>query len=211
MTELLAFVLLAVGAVSAPPSDLNPSETAATESLATAMQPTDSLDAVVLIARTSGRSVVRGSGVTIAEDQSAWYVLANAHVAGRAGEQVQCVFFKQGYASRSVPGQVVWASYKGTATAGGDAAMVTVPKAALGNIRLAVRAMQYSSRAGENVLDLFGGSGSTLIAAEQTGRKAFLMELDAAYCDVIVQRFEQFIGKKAERKAKEVAVAGAGQ
>ncbi len=41
-------------------------------------------------------------------------------------------------------------------------------------VELAVRAMQYSSRSGENVLDLFGGSGSTLIAAEQTGRKAFL-------------------------------------
>jgi DNA modification methylase len=48
-------------------------------------------------------------------------------------------------------------------------------------------------------LDLFGGSGSTLIAAEQTGRKAFLMELDPPYCDVIVQRFEEFTGKKAER------------
>ncbi len=69
-------------------------------------------------------------------------------------------------------------------------------------VELAVRAMQYSSRAGENVLDLFGGSGSTLIAAEQTGRKAFLMELDTLYCDVIVQRFEQFTGKKAEREPK---------
>ncbi|MGL6095614.1 MAG: DNA modification methylase [Fimbriiglobus sp.] len=66
-------------------------------------------------------------------------------------------------------------------------------------VELAVRAMQYSSREGENVLDLFGGSGSTLIAAEQTGRKAFLMELDPLYCDVIVQRFEKFTGKKAER------------
>ena len=62
---------------------------------------------------------------------------------------------------------------------------------------LAVRAMQYSSLAGENVLDLFGGSGSTLIAAEQTGRKAFLMELDAPYCDVIVQRWQKFTGRKA--------------
>jgi len=68
-------------------------------------------------------------------------------------------------------------------------------------VELAVRAMQYSSRAGENVLDLFGGSGSTLIAAEQTGRKAFLMELDPLYCDVIVQRFENFTGKKAQREA----------
>ncbi|MCL4743280.1 MAG: ParB N-terminal domain-containing protein [Phycisphaerales bacterium] len=66
-------------------------------------------------------------------------------------------------------------------------------------VELAARAMQYSSRPGEHVLDLFGGSGSTLIAAEQTGRKAFLMEIDPAYCDVIMQRWEQFTGRKAER------------
>jgi DNA modification methylase len=66
-------------------------------------------------------------------------------------------------------------------------------------VELAARAMEYSSKPGENVLDLFGGSGSTLIAAEQTGRKAFLMELDPLYCDVIVQRFEQFTGEQAER------------
>jgi DNA modification methylase len=73
-------------------------------------------------------------------------------------------------------------------------------------VALAVRAMQYSSRPGENVLDLFGGSGSTLIAAEQTGRKAFLMELDALYADVIVERWEKFAGRKAERvAAQEVA------
>src|SRR5262249_46330688 len=66
-------------------------------------------------------------------------------------------------------------------------------------VELAARALEYSSRPGENVLDLFGGSGSTLIAAEQTGRKAFLMELDPLYCDVIVQRYEQFSGQKAER------------
>ncbi|HEV3084103.1 MAG TPA: site-specific DNA-methyltransferase, partial [Gemmataceae bacterium] len=64
-------------------------------------------------------------------------------------------------------------------------------------VELASRAMEYSSRPGENVLDLFGGSGSTLIAAEQTGRKAFLMELDPHYCDVIIPRWEQFTGKKA--------------
>lgn len=83
-------------------------------------------------------------------------------------------------------------------------------------VELAVRAMQYSSRPGENVLDLFGGSGSTLIAAEQTGRKSFLMELDALYCDVIVKRFEEFTGTKATRvaaienaQAEEKASAGA--
>jgi DNA modification methylase len=68
-------------------------------------------------------------------------------------------------------------------------------------VELAARAMEYSSKPGENVLDLFGGSGSTLIAAEQTGRKAFLMELDPLYADTIVQRFEQFTGQKAERQA----------
>jgi hypothetical protein len=68
----------------------------------------------------------------------------------------------------------------------------------------AVRAMTYSSKPGENSLDLFGGSGSTLIGAEQTGRKAFLMGLDQAYCDVIVKRFEEFTGKKVERVPAEV-------
>ena len=62
---------------------------------------------------------------------------------------------------------------------------------------LAVRAMQYSSRAGENVLDLFGGSGSTLIAAEQTGRRSFLMEIDPLYCDTICDRYQRFTGKHA--------------
>lgn len=66
-------------------------------------------------------------------------------------------------------------------------------------VELAVRSIQYSSLPGQNVLDLFGGSGSTLMGCEQTGRRAFLMELDQAYCDVIVQRWEAFTGKKAER------------
>jgi DNA modification methylase len=66
-------------------------------------------------------------------------------------------------------------------------------------VELAARAIEHSSRQGENVLDLFGGSGSTLIAAEQTGRQAFLMELDPLYCDVIVQRYEQFTGRQAQR------------
>ena len=59
---------------------------------------------------------------------------------------------------------------------------------------LAVRAIQYSSVRGENVLDLFGGSGSTLIGCVQTGRTGFLMEIDPPYCDVIVDRFQRFSG-----------------
>ncbi len=49
-----------------------------------------------------------------------------------------------------------------------------------------------------NVVDLYGGSGSTLIASEKVGKKAFVMELDPKYCDVIVKRWEDFTGKKAE-------------
>ncbi len=66
-------------------------------------------------------------------------------------------------------------------------------------VELASRAMEFSSKRGERVLDLFGGSGSTLMAAEQMGRCALLMEIDPAYCDVIVERWEGFTGKKAKR------------
>ena len=56
-------------------------------------------------------------------------------------------------------------------------------------VELATRAILYSSRRGENVLDLFGGSGSTLIACEQAKRTAYLMEIDPLYCDVILERY----------------------
>jgi DNA modification methylase len=65
------------------------------------------------------------------------------------------------------------------------------------SVELGVRAIQYSSLKGENVLDLFGGSGSTLIAAEQTGRRAFLMEIDPLYADIICDRFQRFSGVPA--------------
>ena len=64
-----------------------------------------------------------------------------------------------------------------------------------------VELMEYqilnNTKGADIVLDLFGGSGSTLIAAEKLGRKSCLMELDPKYCDVIVQRWEDFTGKKA--------------
>ena len=59
-------------------------------------------------------------------------------------------------------------------------------------------AINNSSKPANIVLDLFGGSGSTMIACEKIGRSARLMELDPKYCDVIVQRWEDFTGEKAE-------------
>jgi DNA modification methylase len=65
-------------------------------------------------------------------------------------------------------------------------------------VEVSRRAIANSSVAGDVVVDPFGGSGSTLIAAEQAGRRAFLMELEPTYVDVIVRRWEAFTGLKAE-------------
>ena len=62
----------------------------------------------------------------------------------------------------------------------------------------AMGAIKDCSRRGEIVLDPFAGSGTTLIAAEKTGRKARLVEFDPAYCDQIVRRFEQYTGKSGQ-------------
>jgi DNA modification methylase len=64
-------------------------------------------------------------------------------------------------------------------------------------VALAEQALTDFTKLKQTVLDLFGGSGSTLIACEKTNRHARLMELDPKYCDVIVKRWEQFTGKKA--------------
>jgi len=58
-----------------------------------------------------------------------------------------------------------------------------------------IKRFKLSSNA---ILDVFGGSGSTLIAAEKHGIDGYIMELDPKYCDVIVKRWEDFTGKKAE-------------
>lgn len=63
-------------------------------------------------------------------------------------------------------------------------------------VELSERAIS-NHRNAKNILDLFGGSGSTLIGCEKMKRKAFVMELDPKYCDVIVKRWEDFTGKKA--------------
>ena len=69
-------------------------------------------------------------------------------------------------------------------------------------IKLLSRLIKNSSRVDECVLDLFGGSGSTLIACEQLSRTCYMMELDPKYCDVIIKRWETLTGKKAELEKK---------
>ena len=65
-------------------------------------------------------------------------------------------------------------------------------------IELVARAIRNSSKKDDSVLDLFGGSGSTLIACEQLNRKCYMMELDPHYCDVILQRYINFKGSDAD-------------
>lgn len=65
-------------------------------------------------------------------------------------------------------------------------------------IEILERLVENSSKTNDNVLDLFGGSGSTLIACEKTNRKCFMMELDPHYCDVIIERWQKYTGKKAQ-------------
>ena len=64
-------------------------------------------------------------------------------------------------------------------------------------IALIEKALENSSKVGDTVLDLFGGSGSTLIACEKLGRRAYLMELDPQYVDVIIKRWQDYTGEIA--------------
>lgn len=72
-------------------------------------------------------------------------------------------------------------------------------------VELVARAIQHASLPGQIVLDMFGGSGTTMIAAEQEGRSSCLMELDPHYCDVIVRRWENATGETATRQTEAMA------
>ncbi len=65
-------------------------------------------------------------------------------------------------------------------------------------VELIERAVNNSSKSGDIIIDLFGGSGSTLIACEKTNRNCYMMELDPKYCDVIVKRWEDYTGQEAK-------------
>lgn len=66
-------------------------------------------------------------------------------------------------------------------------------------IELLAKLIKDGSPVGGNILDVFGGSGSTLIACEQTNRNCYMMELDPNYCQVIIDRWEEFTGMEAEK------------
>ncbi len=67
-------------------------------------------------------------------------------------------------------------------------------------LELPVKAIELTTNRDDIIIDCFGGSGTTLIAAEKTDRKCYTMELDPVYCDVIIRRWENLTGKKAEKE-----------
>ena len=78
-------------------------------------------------------------------------------------------------------------------------------------VELIERAVRNSSKAGDLVVDLFGGSGSTMIACEKTGRSSSLMELDPKYADVIVKRWQDFTGQRARHEESGLTFDGLSQ
>ena len=78
-------------------------------------------------------------------------------------------------------------------------------------VELIERALLNSSKAGDIILDPFGGSGSTLIACERTARQSRLVEVDAHYCDVIVERWQNFTGNTAMLAGAQLSFAQARQ
>lgn len=67
-------------------------------------------------------------------------------------------------------------------------------------VELAIRAIENSSEQGDTVFDPFAGSGTILVAAMQTGRRAVMVEIDPAYCDVIIERYERLTGEEVRRE-----------
>jgi DNA modification methylase len=90
----------------------------------------------------------------------------------------------------------VW-EYPGVSSFSGDRLEQLASHPTCKPVALLADAIRDCSRRGDLILDPFGGSGSTLIAAERTGRKARLLELDPHYCDVIVRRWQAVTGKRA--------------
>lgn len=122
------------------------------------------------------------------------------------GESVRIM--ADGSVQIDVGGQVVVIEGEGLTMRSLDSSVIRADKPAknadhptMKPVDLIVGMLENSSRPADTVLDLFGGSGSTLIACEKMGRRARLMELDPRFCDVIVNRWQQFTGKTAVLEA----------
>lgn len=90
----------------------------------------------------------------------------------------------------------VW-TYRGINSFGADRMMDLEAHPTVKPINLVADALLDVSRRGDVILDPFGGSGTTLLAAQKTGRRARLVEIDPHYCDLIIRRFEKHTGKQA--------------
>jgi DNA modification methylase len=90
----------------------------------------------------------------------------------------------------------VW-DYPGVSSLGADRGETLAMHPTVKPVALVEDAIKDCSRRGEIVLDIFGGSGTTLIAAERSGRRARLLEYDPAYCDVTIQRWQKLTGRDA--------------
>jgi DNA modification methylase len=102
----------------------------------------------------------------------------------------------------------VW-DYAGISSMGSQRAEELAMHPTVKPVALVADAIRDCTKRGELVLDAFGGSGTTLIAAESCGRRARLMEYDAAYCDTIIVRWEQLTGKQATLLSEQVPVRAA--
>lgn len=111
-----------------------------------------------------------------------------------------------GFFARQAPAKAMTSSQKrGNRTIGGRANIMRVPRVAGDDrehnaakpVALLEELLAASSDPGDSVLDLFGGSGSTMIAAERSGRVCYMLEIDPRWCDVIVARWERHTGQAA--------------
>jgi len=139
-------------------------------------------------------SAVKENGWTVSQE-IVW--VKNAMVSGRADYQWRhepCLYLKKDGARKKQEDRTqttVWEVKKPTNSIHPTQKPVELPE----------RAVNNSSKQGDEILDLFGGSGSTLIACEKIGRNARLMELDPKYVDVIINRWQDFTGRLAVHAA----------
>lgn len=139
---------------------------------------------------TEGVVTVVGPGLILRDGAGGTLVITTKTVKGKKVRALRVDEKRPVLLAGEEPGGTVW-------EVGRDSATIHPTQKP---VELARRALQNSSKEGEVVLDLFGGSGSTLIAAEVTNRQARLMELDPKYADAIIRRWEEFTGKKVVKE-----------